>query len=100
MEYGSNDKGEAYFHLTPQEHERFKKGKPIVKYTGCAKGEFKIILQMQKTGKADTRFVTQTLNEIYSDPKNQPSPKYMAALKRQQARAVSLEERNSKCRQT
>ena len=33
-----------------------------------------------------------SLDEVYSDPANQPSPKYQASLKRLQAKALKQEE--------
>lgn len=48
MTYGSNDKGEATIKLTAEEHDRFKKGESVSAVTGCAKGEYKIVLYMRR----------------------------------------------------
>ena len=50
MIYGSNEKGEGVLTLSSIEHERFKDGKPVVKETGCAKGLYKITVQMERIG--------------------------------------------------
>jgi len=48
MTYGSNDKGEAYLRLSPEEHKEFQAGKTIKKITGCAKGMYRITIRMTR----------------------------------------------------
>jgi hypothetical protein len=44
MTYGSNQQGEAYFNLTPQEHEKFKQGLPVNHVVGSASGYARITI--------------------------------------------------------
>jgi hypothetical protein len=48
MTYGSNDKNEATLHLSPKEHEEFRKGKTIKHIVGCNRGTYKITVRMTK----------------------------------------------------
>src|SRR4051812_46890385 len=54
MTYGSQKDGGAVFHLTPAEHELFKKYKPIVKKSAFSGGDVRIMLKM--TLKRSRRF--------------------------------------------
>lgn len=50
MTYGSNEKGEAVLELTSEEHEQFKAGKAVKKFTACAKGRYRITVKMERIG--------------------------------------------------
>ena len=48
MIYGSKEDGGAVITLTPEEHERFKNGEPVVRRSGYSKGVFTITLKMEQ----------------------------------------------------
>ena len=50
MIYGSNAEGEGTLELSAKEHECFKAGEVIKKVTGCASGEYRITVQMERIG--------------------------------------------------
>lgn len=50
MMYGSKENGGATLKLSAKEHECFKAGEIIKKKTGCASGEYRITVQMERIG--------------------------------------------------
>jgi hypothetical protein len=56
MTYGSNEKGEAYLNLTPEEHVRMKAGEPVVKRTADCHGIVIITVTMKRPRAIHKRF--------------------------------------------
>ena len=63
MTYGGKEDGGATFTLTPEEHARFKSGKPVIKKTGDNRGMATITLKMTRPKAKSRRFPV----EIYGD---------------------------------
>lgn len=68
MTYGSTEDGGATFALTPQEHQDFKEGKPVVKLVGSSQGEARIVLKMTRPRRNRDRYPPEIYGEGYKPP--------------------------------
>jgi hypothetical protein len=46
MTYGTDENGNGYLRLTPEENKQFKQGEKIVKRSGDCHGDFDIVAQL------------------------------------------------------
>ncbi len=56
MTYSSNEKGEGFIALTPEENEAFKQGQAVTKTNGDTHGMFKICLKLSRPRSKAKRF--------------------------------------------